>query len=105
MLDGVRKEVGVDEDGVWWAQGGIVLEEEGGRDLRDLADDVWLFGLLLFFLLEDLVLFQTGISLADEAFDLGIVCVRRCEIDYDGWYIPEQTCVSSLHATLLVCVE
>ena len=33
MLHGVREEVGVDEDGVWGDQGGVVLEEEGGGDL------------------------------------------------------------------------
>ena len=27
------EEVGVDEDGVGWGEGSVVLEEEGGRDL------------------------------------------------------------------------
>lgn len=27
------EEVGVDEDGVGWGEGGVVLEEEGGGDL------------------------------------------------------------------------
>lgn len=33
-VDGVREEVGVDEDVVGWPKGGVGLEEEGGRDLR-----------------------------------------------------------------------
>jgi hypothetical protein len=70
VLNGVGHEVSVDEDGVRRAKGSIVLEEEGGGDLRDLADDVWLFILLLFLLLEDLVLFKPGIALTDEALDL-----------------------------------
>ena len=34
MLHGVREEVGVHEDGVGGDEGGVVLEEEGGGDLR-----------------------------------------------------------------------
>ena len=66
------EEVGVNEDGVGRSQSGVVLEEEGGGDLRDFANDVWTFQglLLLLLLLEDLVLFQAGIALADEALDL-----------------------------------
>lgn len=33
MLDGVREEIGIDDDGVGWCEGGVVLEEEGGGDL------------------------------------------------------------------------
>lgn len=73
----MRNEVGIDEDGVRRAQGGVVLEEKGRGDLGDLADDIWLCFLLLFLLLEDLVLFKPGIALADEALDLGSVRVRR----------------------------
>lgn len=40
MLDGVGEEVGVEEDGVRGLEGGVVLEEEGGWGLGDLADDL-----------------------------------------------------------------
>ena len=33
MLYGVREEIGVHENVVWRSEGGVVLEEEGGRDL------------------------------------------------------------------------
>jgi hypothetical protein len=29
----MREEVGIDENVVWRPEGGVVLEEEGGRDL------------------------------------------------------------------------
>jgi len=45
----VREEVRVDEDGVGGTEGGVVLEEEGGRDLGDFADDFWTFGFFLGF--------------------------------------------------------
>ena len=40
VLDGVGEEVGVEEDGVRGLEGGVVLEEEGGWGLGDLADDL-----------------------------------------------------------------
>lgn len=33
-MHGVGEEVGVDEDRVGWGEGSVVLEEEGGGDLR-----------------------------------------------------------------------
>ena len=38
------EEVGVDENGVGGDKGGVVLEEERGRDLGDFADDFVAFG-------------------------------------------------------------
>lgn len=32
-LDCVREKIGIDEDGIGWNEGGVVLEEEGGGDL------------------------------------------------------------------------
>lgn len=43
-LHSVREEVGVDKDGVGRGEGGVVLKEEGGRDLRDFADYFVAFG-------------------------------------------------------------
>ena len=34
MLNGMREEVGVDKDGVWWDEGGVILEEERRGNLR-----------------------------------------------------------------------
>ena len=45
----MREEISVDEDGVGGDKGGIVLEEEGGGDLGDLADDFVAFGFFLGF--------------------------------------------------------
>jgi hypothetical protein len=36
MVDRVGEEVGVDEDLIGWLQGGVVLEEHVGRDLRTM---------------------------------------------------------------------
>ena len=43
----MREEIRVDEDGVRGDEGGVVLEEEGRGDLRDLAHDFVVFGLFL----------------------------------------------------------
>lgn len=34
MVDGVREEVGVYENLVGWLEGGVVVEEHGGGNLR-----------------------------------------------------------------------
>ncbi len=38
MLDAVGKEIRVNEDGVWGHEGGVILEEEGGRDLGTMHE-------------------------------------------------------------------
>jgi len=72
LLDSMREEIGIDEDGIRRSQGGVVLEEERGRNLRDFTDDLrlGLCGFLLFLLLQNLVLLEARISLADYTLDL-----------------------------------
>lgn len=62
------EEVGVDENGVGWCEGGVVGEEHLGGCLGDFADEfaaggfgagVVEFGLLV------LVFFEAGVALAD----------------------------------------
>lgn len=38
MLNAVGKEIRVDEDGIWGDEGGVILEEEGGRDLGTMQE-------------------------------------------------------------------
>ena len=38
MLDSVGEEVSVDEDGVRWHEGGVILKEESGGDLWTLVN-------------------------------------------------------------------
>ncbi|KAB8337030.1 hypothetical protein FH972_021334 [Carpinus fangiana] len=69
--DGVREEVGVDEDGVGRGERRVVREEHGRRGLRDLADHV---GRLVARLLQCrgrrlLVGLEAGVALADDALD------------------------------------
>lgn len=67
----MREEIGVHEHGVWRNEGGVVLEEEGGGDLWNLAHDFIASALLssndfgLVF-----ILFEAGVSLTDDSLDL-----------------------------------
>ena len=79
MLYRVGEKVCVDEDGVRGLEGGVVLEEEGGGDLGDFADDfvaLGLFGCYFCFLL---VLLEAGVSLTDCAFRLGEFAGSFCD--------------------------
>lgn len=58
----MREEVGVDENGVGRDEGSVILEEEGGGNLGDFADDFVAFGCFLGLELAFvLVLFSWGI--------------------------------------------
>ena len=87
MLYGVTQEIGIDEDRVWGYERGVMLVEERGGDLGDLADDLSVFGGLLLCFCEGrgLVFLETGIALADDTLDLaelaGLLRATHLEVE------------------------